>query len=184
MMKHIKSIVALVSIVAVMGLLLAVTNSITAPIIAKNEAAAANEALLVVMPEGEGFESVDLSGYGSLGSVIEAYKETSGKGYVLKLETSGYGNGLILMCGVSAEGTITGATCIASNETNGAEKTYGDAFVGKDLTGAEATDVVAGSTITSKAYRSAMVDAIKAATILGGGSADLRTPEQIGRAHV
>ena len=150
--KHLKSIVALVSIVAVMGLLLAITNSVTAPIIAENEAAAASGALKEVFPEGTAFEVIDVSGKGLPPTVKEAHKETSGKGYVFKLETSGYGNGLILMCGVSVDGTITGATCIASNETNGAENSYGAAFAGKDLAGAEAVDVVAGSTVTSKAY--------------------------------
>lgn len=179
MVKHIKSVLSLVSIVAVMGLLLAVTNAITAPVIEKNQSAAANEALLVVMPEGAGFQSVDLAGKELPATVVEAYQETSGKGYVIKLVTTGYSSGFTIMCGVAADGTITGATCLVSSETNGAEKTYGDNFTGKDLAGAEAVDTISGSTMTTNAYKNAVKDAINAATILAGGSVDLRTEEEI-----
>ena len=52
-MKHAyKNILALSVISAIIAILLAVTNYITAPIIKENEAAAENEALLVVMPDG------------------------------------------------------------------------------------------------------------------------------------
>lgn len=179
MAKHIKSVVSLVAIVSVMGLLLAVTNAITAPVIEKNQSAAANEALLVVMPEGAGFEAADLTGKELPGTVVEAYQETSGLGYVFKLVTTGYSSGLTLMCGVATDGTITGATCIDSGETNGAEKTYGDNFAGKDMAGAEAVDTVSGSTLTTAAYKNAVKDAINAATILAGGSVDLRTEDEI-----
>ena len=56
MKKHIVSVVTLVAIVGVMALLLAGTNALTAPIIEKNQGAAANAALLEVMPEGTDFE--------------------------------------------------------------------------------------------------------------------------------
>lgn len=179
MIKNIKSISVLVSICSIMCLLLACTNRLTAPIIEANKNAAANEALLVVMPEGKGFEKMDLSGFELPATVVEAHKETSGQGYVLQLETAGYKPGLVLMCGVSAEGTITGATYITSSETNGAEKGYGDNFVGKDLAAVDTVDTIASSTLTTSAYKNAMKDAINAATILGGGSADLRSEEEI-----
>ena len=50
MVKNIKSVTVLVAICTVVALLLAVTNQFTAPIIEKNSAAAANQALLEVMP--------------------------------------------------------------------------------------------------------------------------------------
>jgi len=53
MKNQVKSTLVLVCICAVMAVLLAVTNSITAPIIKENQDAAANEALLQVMPGGE-----------------------------------------------------------------------------------------------------------------------------------
>ena len=179
MKKHIVSVVTLVAIVGVMALLLAGTNAITAPIIEKNAGAAANAALLEVMPEGTGFEAVDLSGYELPATVTEAHKETSGKGYVVKLTTKGYGADFVIMCGVSAEGTVTGAVCLSSNETLGKEKEYGSNFTGKDAAAVEATDTISGATMTTAAYKGAVQDALNTAIILGGGSVDIRTPEQI-----
>lgn len=179
MVKNLKSVAILVAICTVVALLLALTNQFTAPIIEKNSAAAANAALLEVMPEGAGFELVDLSTYTLPSTVTEAYKETSGKGHVIKLTTTGYGTGMVIMCGVSADNKVTGAVCLSSNETLGKEKEYGVNFAGKDAAGVEATDTIGGATMTTGAYKNAIKDALNAVLILGGGEADLRSPEEI-----
>lgn len=179
MLKNGKSVAVLVAICGVIALLLAGTNAITAPIIEKNAAAAANEALLVVMPEGTGFETVDLSAHELPATVTEAYQETSGKGYVVKMTTKGYGSDFVIMCGVTADGTVTGATCLSSTETLGKEKEYGQNFAGKNAEGVEATDTISGATLTTEAYKNAVKDAINTAIILGGGSVDIRTEDQI-----
>ena len=178
MKDQIKSILVLVCICSVTALLLALTNSITAPIIEESQKAQANAALLVVMPDGEGFEEVDISSYTLPATVKKAYKEASG-GYVLELETSGYASGMKLMCGVSADGKITGAVCLSSGETLGHEKTFGDNFKDKDADGVASVDVISGATKTTAAYRSAMTDALNSAIILGGGSVDIRTEAEI-----
>ncbi len=173
-----KSIAVLTVICGVMSLLLAATNAITAPIIKKNQAAAANEALLVVMPDGKDFEKLDLSSYDLPATVTEAYKEAGG-GYVVKLTTTGYGSGFVIMCGVKADGTVSGAVCLSSNETLGYEKTFGENFTGKNSDEVAAVDIISGATKTTAAYRNAVKDAINAATILGGGSVDIRSEEEI-----
>ena len=173
-----KSIVVLTVICGVMSLMLAVTNAITAPIIEKNQNAAANEALLVVMPDGTGFEPMELSSYTLPATVTEAYKEASG-GHVVKLTTTGYGSGFVIMCGVKADGTVSGAVCLSSGETLGYEKTFGENFTGKNVEEVEAVDVISGATKTTAAYRDAVKDAINAATILSGGSVDIRSEEEI-----
>ena len=178
MKKSVTSTLVLFAICAVMAVLLALTNSITAPIIQKNQEAAANEALLEVMPEGEGFEKMDLSAYELPATVTEVYKEKNG-GYVVTLTTTGYGSGFVIMCGVSADGTVTGTVCLASTETLGHEKTFGANFVGKDAAGVDATDTISGATKTTQAYKNAVKDALNTAIILGGGSVDLRDPAQI-----
>ncbi|MBQ8892956.1 MAG: FMN-binding protein [Clostridia bacterium] len=178
MKKYLKSVIALTAICAVVALLMAATNYLTAPIIEQNESAAANEALLVVMPEGEDFELMDLSGYELPATVTEVYAESTG-GYVVKLTTAGYSTGLVIMCGVDAAGTVTGATCLASSETLGAEKTYGEKTVGKTAADIDTVDTVASMTKTTGAYRNAVKDALNAAVILGGGSVDLRSEEEI-----
>lgn len=178
MKNQIKSVLVLVSICAVTALLLALTNSFTAPIIEESLKAQANAALLVVMPGGEGFEEMDISSYTLPATVKKAYKEAKG-GYVFELETAGYGSGMKLMAGVSADGKITGAVCLTSNETLGHEKTFGDNFKDKDADGVGAVDVISGATKTTAAYRSAMTDALNSAVILGGGSVDIRTEAEI-----
>ena len=75
MKKAIKSTVVLVGICAVMAILLAVTNALTAPIIAENQNAAANQALLQVMPNGEGFESVEFDAEKLPKTIKEVFKE-------------------------------------------------------------------------------------------------------------
>ena len=177
--KSLKDVIVLLSICAVFAVVLAATNSVTAPIIADRLAGAANEAYNAVIPGAEGFEDVDLTAYTLPATVKEAKRETSGKGYAIKLETKGYDSGMILIIGVSADGVVTGATCIESKETNGVEKTYGDNFIGKDLDGTNGVDLVAGSTLTSTAYRGAVGDAIKAVAIFGGATVETRTEEEI-----
>ena len=178
MNKSVKSTLVLFCICAVIAALLAATNAITAPIIAENQAAAANQALLQVMPDGKNFEKVDLSSYTLPSTVTETYREEGG-GVVVQLTTTGYSSGLMIMCGVNADGTVSGTVCLGSTETLGYEKTYGDNFTGKDSAGVDAVDTISGATKTTGAYRQAVKDAINTAIILGGGNVDIRTEEEI-----
>lgn len=179
MKKNITNLVVFITICAVITLLLATTNYITAPIIEKNQNASANQALLEVMPEGSGFEEIDITTFTLPSTVTQVYKETSNKGYVVKLATKGYGSDMVIMCGVSTEGVVTGAVCLSSNETLGKEKTYGENFVNKDAAGVEAVDTLSGATLTTAGYKGAIKDALNSAIILGGGNVDIRTEEEI-----
>lgn len=179
MKTHLKNLLVFVSICAVITLLLATTNYITAPIIEKNQNASANQALLEVMPEGKGFETIDITSIELPSTVTEAYKETSNQGYVIKLVTAGYGMDMVIMCGVSKDGVVTGAVCLSSNETLGKEKTYGENFTDKDQAGVEAVEIISGATKTTEAYKNAIKDALNTAIILDGGSVDIRTEEEI-----
>ncbi len=179
MKTNIKNLVIFVCICSAITLLLAGTNAITGPIIEKNQAAAANKALLEVFPDGKGFESVDLSSIELPIAVTEAFKETEGKGYVIKIVTAGYGSDMVIMCGVDTAGVVTGAVCLSSNETLGKEKTYGENFTDKDAAGVDAVEIISGATKTTEAYKNAVKYALDAATILGGGSVDLRSEDEI-----
>ena len=182
MKKSIKSIAVLVSICAVVAGLLAYTNYLTAPIIEKNEQGKANGALLEVLPDGGNFELMDISAYTLPATVSEVYRAENG-GYVFKLTTSGYAAGMVLMCGVGADSTVVGTKLISSNETpaigGAAANTFAPALVGKDVTTIDGVDIVSGATKTTEGYRSAVKDALNAVVILGGGSVDLRTEEEI-----
>ena len=177
-MKYFKSVIALTAICAVIAILLALTNSITKPLIEKNAAAEANAALLVVYPEGGDFTQVDISTFELPATVTEAYSARNG-GYVIKLLTSGYGANMVLMCGVDGSGTVTGATCLSSSETLGYEKTYGDSLKGKTTTDIDAVETISGATMTTSGYKNAVKDALNATIILGGGSVDIRSEEEI-----
>ena len=179
MKQSLKNLAVFVCICVVMTAFLAVTNSITAPLIEKNQNASANQALLEVMPDGSGFEPVDLQAYELPATVTDVYKETAGLGYVVKLKTAGYASDMILMCGVKTDGVVTGAVCLSSNETLGKEKTYGENFTDKDAAAVGAVDVIGGATKTTEAYKNAVKDAINTAVILGGGSVDIRTEDEI-----
>ena len=178
MKKYLKSIISLTVICAVVAALLAATNKLTAPIIEKNAGAAANEALLVVMPDGGDFTAVDMTQYTFPESVLEAYTASNGGG-VFKVTATGYGPDMIIMCGVDAGGTVTGAVCLSSNETLGVEKTFGETTIGATADTIDSLATVSGATMTTGAYKGAVKDAINAAAILGGASVDIRTPEQI-----
>ena len=179
MKKNIKNLVIFLCICSVITLLLAATNFITSPVIEKNQNALANKALLEVMPNGKGFDKVDISAFTLPATVTEAHKENIGGGYVIKLVTSGYGNDMVIMCGVDANGVVTGAVCLSSNETLGYEKTYGETFTDKNSESVDAVDIVSGATKTTQACKNAVKDALSAAVILGGGSVDIRNEEEI-----
>lgn len=173
MKKQLKSVISLTTICAVVSLLMALTNFITAPIIEEQEKNAVGEAFKTVLPEGEGFEAVDLSKYELPSTVEEAYSEKNG-GYAFKLRTAGYGSDLVLMCGINNEGAVAGVSYISGNETLGVEATYGENLKDATADTIESVDTVAGATKTSTAMKSAVKDALNSAIILGGGSVDIR----------
>ena len=179
MIRNMKNLSIFVCICTAITLLLAITNTFTAPIIEKNQSASANKALFALMPDASGFEQVDTSGYTLPATVSEIHRETSGLGYVMTLVTSGYASDMVIMCGVRTDGTVSGAVCLSSNETLGKEKTYGEQFVNKDAAAVDAVDVIGGATKTTAAYKNAVKDALNASIILGGGSVDIRTEEEI-----
>ena len=178
MKKHIKSVISLTAICAVVAILLGITNGITAPIIEKQESDAVAQALAVVLPDGEDFQSVDISAYELPDTVTEIYSEKNG-GYVFKMSTSGYASGMVILCGIDSEGKVKGATCIASSETNSAEVSYGDKMLDNTLETIDSVDTISGSTKTTLGYRNAVKDALNSFVILSGGSVDLRSEEEI-----
>ena len=176
--KSLKDVLVLLVICSVFGVALAGINSITAPIIADRANAAANEAYIAVLPGATSFEDVDISGNSFAPTVKEIKKEKSGLGYAVKLETKGYATGMVIIVGVSADGVVTGATCISSNETWGLEKVLGDEVTGTNID--TIVDVRAGATSeTVNGYRAAVKDAINVAILLGGGEVDNRTEAEI-----
>ena len=184
MIKHLKSVLTLFCICAIVAVALAVCYEITAPIILEQQQAAASGALLEVMPDGGSFEKMDISSYELPATVKEVNKASNG-GYVFQVEFSGFNPGNVAMIGVSADGKITGTKVITNTESSGYGADHLPALDGKghyngsDLSSIEGVDTVAGCTVSTKAYRAVIKDALSAAVILGGGEVDLRDPAQI-----
>ena len=181
MTKNIFPSLVLGAICLVVAVLLSVVNMFTAPIIANRQNAAANEALLEVLPNGKNFKEVELTAdYPAI--VTKGY--TADGGCVFQMEVTGKSTGLIIMVGVDADGKVTGTKVIANQETPsyadkvfpGLEGTDGK-YTGMTLEGFE-PQLTSGATLTSRAYSEAIKAALQAAVLASGGSVDTRTEEE------
>jgi len=177
-MKYVYCVFSLTTICAVVAIALAVTNNFTAPIIKERLEKEKNSGLVEVLPSGEGFSEVSFSEGELPSTVTQVFKAENG-GYVITLKTAGYGPNFIIMCGIDAEGRVTGTKVLDNSETLGYEKTYGKNLVGADIESIDSVDTIGGATKTTQAYKNAIKDALGAAIKLSGGEVDLRTEEEI-----
>lgn len=166
MLNKIKPIISLCLICAITVLALAVINLITAPEIEKYQEQKTLDSLLEVMPDGGTFTSVDTKGQAA--EITDIFKSENG-GYVFRVKVKGFKSGMVVLCGINADGKITGAKCLESSETYGAEKTIGSSYVGKDLANYSDTALVSGATKTSTGYKNAVKIALEAFDKLTGG---------------
>ncbi len=165
MKRFMKPVLMLAVICFVASLLLAGTNALTAPIIADAEARAEAEALRAVMPDATGFVSEELC-EDVPATVTAIYRAEGTDGYVFRLETAGFSTGLKILCGIGADGRITGVRTIASNETDGYGKIcesaeYVGQYTGEDNT-LSGVDGISGATKTTNGYENAIRDAFTA----------------------
>ena len=179
--KNLKSIITLVCICAVVAVLMAFTNALTYDKIQKNADLKASAALSEVMPGGAPFTLMqNIDEYNLPESIIEVHKSSNG-GFVFKLKAKGYQPGMIIMCGIDANGYITGAKYLEGAETNGAEITMSQRVPGATLETIGDVDTATSPTapLTVNGYLSAIKDALNSAIVLSGGEADFRTEEEI-----
>ena len=165
----------------VVAILLSVINIFTAPIIAERQNAAANEALLEVLPNGSNFKEIEITA--DYPSIVKKGWTADG-GCVFQMEVIGYASGLVIMCGVDSDGKIAGVKHIATNETFGAEGELNGKYTDKadNLDSLEmilSSSASKGAPMTAKAYYDALKAALQSALIAGGAEVDTRTPEQI-----
>ena len=170
-MKNLKPTIVLSCIAMAVALILSAINMVTGPIIEAQRAAAANGALIEVMPEGGNFEEIDISTLGLPEAITNAYKETSGKGYVFRVTSTGYKSGMVIMVGVNAEGKITGSKCLETQDTFGKEPEIDNSYNGQSLADF-APNLITGATMTSSGYRDAVSNALQAFTLASGGKLD------------
>ena len=148
--------------------LLALINLFTSPVIVENQAKKLQESLLEVMPDGGTFEEVN-NVVGLPATITDVYAAENG-GYVFRANVKGFKTGMIIVCGIDANGCITGTKCINSQETNGAEKLLPEKYVGKTAVDYNTVEIIANSTKTSEGYKIAVADAFAAYQMLTGGN--------------
>ena len=174
--------IVLCSICVVVAFILGVVNLITKPFIEANQSNASNAALIEVLPGGKEFKEI---------TITEDYPEcidsgwTAEGGFVFRATVKGKSDGLVIMCGIDSDGKLVATKVISNNETPSyAENVFpyveGDKgeYSGMDIDSFDPY-LVSGATLTSKAYAEAVKAALQSAIIAGGGSVDIRTPEQI-----
>ena len=162
--EMIKPLLVLVVICLVVSALLGFTNSVTAPIVEENERIAAEQTRKAVLAGAESFTEIDCDTE-ALG-ITSAYKEDSGKGYVITAGRKGYGGEVVVTVGIDGSGKVVGLSANVSTETSGVGSkaglpAYTDKYIG--LSGsADGVDTISGATYSSTAVRNGVTAALAA----------------------
>jgi len=116
-------VVVLVAICFVTTLLLALTNSVSEPIIIRNQAITATANRKELLPDADDFTQLELDSYASssdgMASVTEVYKANNDTGYVMTCMTKSFGGDLTMMVGLDAAGAVTGVKVTDHADTPG-----------------------------------------------------------------
>ena len=149
--------------------LLAGLNSVTAPIIAKNDAALQEEYRKEVLPEAEEFEEISEGVYKGL-------KNNETVGYAVNAAKNGYNGAVKIMVGIKKDFTVSGIKILSHSETAGLgarceELSFLDQFKGKSSglnivkTSPSDSDIqaISGATRTTRAVVGGVEEAIEAA---------------------
>ena len=170
--------VTLLAIATVVAAALAGVNSITAPVIAAQNAAKTQQAVETVLPGGG--EKIDVPAVDVGVPVSEVYQGENG--YAVKVAPGGFGGAIEMMVGVGNDGSVLGISIIKHAETpslgavaaakGSAGENFRDSFIGLSGTvtvskdGGEA-DTISGATITSRAVANGVNAALAIVAQLG-----------------
>lgn len=161
--KNLFPILALTVIGVVVALLLAVVNMITAPVVAETERLVVIESLQTVMPGGDFDVEKELS-EDTPETVQAIYEEKNGMGSVVILKVQGYASVISITVGIDNFGKVTRAIVTSEQESHGQSgmKNYPESFTGLDVGEVAGADLYTGATVSSRAIRGAIVDAMYA----------------------
>lgn len=165
--KIFKPIVVLCAICAVITGALAMTNSMTAPIIAEATRVAQENARKELLPDADSFTKVEGV---AVENVSDIYVADNGVGTVITCAAKGYGGTITVMVAFTPESTVKQIKITEQAETAGlgskiqTEKSFLDSFVELPAEDFEVTDInaISGATISSKAVTAAVNAAIDA----------------------
>lgn len=142
---------------------LALSNAVTRPVITEAANRRAEEAMKEIIPQASQFTPILREDFP--GSVAEAYAaDGGGAGFIFIVLPSGYGGEITILCGIDPEGKMLKSAVLAHTETQGLGTLVFDKahqYEGKDQN-LHGVDAIAGSTITSRAYRNGIQDAFEA----------------------
>ena len=170
-----KLVLVLFAISVVTALLLGLVNMVTAPVIAANNQRVADEAKAEVLPTSGEYVEVTDQYTGGDPNVLGVY-QAGEDGYVVEIQSSGFGGMVKMMVGVGADGTCTGVSITGHSETSGlganaTKEDFRAQFVGKANVAVtkDGGDIAAlpGATITSRAVCDGVNAAIEAAASVG-----------------
>ena len=165
-------------IAAVVAMVLAGVNAVTAPAIAELNAAKTQEAISAVLPGGFDTEITDFAD--ASGIVSKIYQGANG--YAVEVGPGGFDNTITMMVGIDNEGKVLGISVVSHTETAGlgavaaagtpAGIAFRDQFVGASgavtVTKDGGTmDAITGATITSRAICVGVNAALDAVAGLG-----------------
>ena len=163
---------------AVVAMVLAGVNAVTAPAIAELNAAKTQEAISAVLPGGFDNEITDFADVS--GIVSKIYQGANG--YAVEVGPGGFDNTITMMVGIDNEGKVLGISVVSHTETAGlgavaaagtpAGIAFRDQFVGASgavtVTKDGGTmDAITGATITSRAICVGVNAALDAVAGLG-----------------
>ncbi len=120
--EYVYPVVILVVISVVTTALLAITNFVSSPIIAANQAASADATRKELLAEADSFSLVEgdyLTSSDQSAKVTEVYEADNGVGMVLTVVTKSFGGDLTMMVGMDADGAVTGVKVTDSSDTPG-----------------------------------------------------------------
>ncbi|MDD6296536.1 MAG: RnfABCDGE type electron transport complex subunit G [Firmicutes bacterium] len=166
-------------ICAVVAILLALVNQVTAPRIETINAEKATKALTAVLSDADQATKLD-DFQDDTGMVRAVYASPSG--YAIEVTPAGFGGTIDMMVGVSKDGKVLGVSIISHSETpnlgavaassNSKGQAFREQFIG--LSGALAVskdggsvDAITSATITSRAVTSGVNAALECAGKLG-----------------
>lgn len=149
-----KPFAVLICICLASAALLSGIHRLTSPVVAANQAVAAEEARFAVLPTAVSFEEVSVDP--SLG-VDGFFEDTGGNGSVLTVTATGYGGDVTVTIGIAPDGTVTDLKADIASETSGVgskagETAYLQKFIGLSDS-ADAVDTLTGATYSSAAVR-------------------------------
>ncbi len=180
----VKPAVILTAIALVTAFLLALTNMVTAPIIAGQAEQKELEARQVVLPVAASFTEKTYEEGDTSFSYLEG-QDASGNvvGYIFTNQTPGYGGPVIVMMGIDMEGKIGGVVPLDLKESpgygmNAQEPAFLDQFAGRtgeigyNKTQASDTEVLAisGATVSTAAFVNSVNQGMQQFATLTGGT--------------